>query len=106
MATEPRPLAAASARLRKPPGRPRLQPERPHIAIVTSPVRPVTARLVDLTGAAGYLGLSARAVRSLLDSGALRRVRIELPGGKTLKRVLVDTADLDAFIERSKDLPA
>src|SRR5262249_34195311 len=80
MSATPRlPLAAAAARLSGTPGRPRTRPERAPAPIITStPVMPaITVRVVDLAGAALYLGLSTRAVRGLIDSGQLRRVRIE-----------------------------
>ena len=61
-------------------------------------------RLLDLNGAAAYLGISRSAVRLLVDRGQVRR--IHLPGLADshirLNRFLLDKADLDVIIERSK----
>ncbi len=62
-------------------------------------------RLLDLTGAAAYLGISRSAIRQLVDSGQLGRVHlpsVRQSQGK-LNRFLLDKLDLDAVIERSKD---
>jgi hypothetical protein len=61
-------------------------------------------RLLDLNGAAAYLGISRSAVRLLVDRGQVRR--INLPGLADtqirLNRFLFDKADLDVIVERSK----
>ena len=61
-------------------------------------------RLLDLDGAAAYLGISRSAVRLLVDRGQVRR--IHLPGladsQTRLNRFLIDKADLDVIVERSK----
>ena len=62
-------------------------------------------RLLDLTAAAAYLGISGSAIRQLVESGRLSRVRLpslSQPQGR-LDRFLLDKADLDAVIERSKE---
>ena len=62
-------------------------------------------RLLDLNAAAAYLGISRSAIRQLVDSGQLSRVRLPAlsqPNGR-LDRFLLDKADLDAVIERSKE---
>jgi hypothetical protein len=62
-------------------------------------------RLLDLAGAAAYLGISRSAIRQLVDNGQLSRVH--LPGlsqpDRSLHRFLRDKADLDAFIDRGKE---
>jgi len=55
------------------------------------------ARLVGITAAARYLGVSVWTVRDLIGRGALPRV--ELPG---VRRVLVDQQDLGRLVERSR----
>jgi excisionase family DNA binding protein len=59
-------------------------------------------RLLDLAGAAAYLGLSGRTIRELIASGALRRVRIPLPTGGTLRKIVLDREDLDRVVDRWK----
>jgi hypothetical protein len=56
-------------------------------------------RLLDLRGTAGYLGLSAWTVRDLEAAGTLRRVRIPLPRGGDVRKLLFDVRDLDRLIE-------
>jgi hypothetical protein len=61
-------------------------------------------RLLDLAGAAAYLSISRSA--DLVNGGHLLRVKlpsIGLSPGR-LDRFLVDKADLDAMVERSKEL--
>jgi excisionase family DNA binding protein len=54
------------------------------------------ARLKSLRGAAFYLGLSYWTVRSLIWDGQLPSVRVG-------RRILIDSEDLDDFIERNKE---
>jgi excisionase family DNA binding protein len=62
-------------------------------------LRQAVQRLYTLQEAAGYLATSYWTVRSYVESGTLRAVR--LPGqGKLLR---LDKADLDALIEAHKD---
>ena len=108
------PLAAASIRLRRPPGRPRTRPEPAprHVSshvdteqresaavpLVRSTSGPVDApRLLDVEAAADYLGVSAWTVRDLVERGTLSRVA--LPG---VRRLLFDRCDLDRLIETSR----
>lgn len=63
----------------------------------------VTPRLLDLRGTAGYLSVAPWTVRELEWRGVLQRVRVPLPGGGELRRVLFDRADLDQLVERWKD---
>src|SRR6266849_1786319 len=109
----PLPLAAAAERLRRPPGRPRKvsrdesaqasQAGAPSEGVDSLGARgapvpalcPVTPRLLDVDGAAAYLGVSAWTIRDLDAGGQLPRVRLPLPGGKELRRLLYDRTDLD-----------
>jgi Helix-turn-helix domain len=63
----------------------------------------MTPRLFDLEQAATYLGLSPWTVRDLEAKGVLPRVRVPLPGGGELRKLLFDKADLDRLIERWKE---
>ena len=66
-------------------------------------------RLLDLKAAATYLGLSYWTVRDLVLAGKLPSVKIPCPrsgDGRTIRRILVDRHDLDAFIEQSKEIAA
>jgi hypothetical protein len=64
---------------------------------------PVPPRLLDVDGAAAYLGVSTWTVRDLEAGGHLPRVRLPLPSGKDVRKLLYDRADLDRLVERSKD---
>jgi excisionase family DNA binding protein len=69
-----------------------------------SAARPANAqRLLDLRSAAAYLGLSVYTVRELAWKGALPRVRISLPDGSEVRKLLFDRADLDKLIEAWKE---
>jgi hypothetical protein len=105
----PLPLAAAAARLRRPPGRPRksprvLAPAGPESARPGAPARPEGAealapRLLDLAATAAYLGVSPWTVRDLAWAGTLRRVRVPLANHGELRKLLFDRQDLDRLIE-------
>jgi hypothetical protein len=41
-------------------------------------------------------------VRDLLSNGTLKRVRVPLPGGRELRRILLDRQDLDRLVESWK----
>jgi hypothetical protein len=60
-------------------------------------------RLLDLDAAATYLGVSPWTVRDLEAAGVLPRVRVPLPGGRELRKLLFDKADLDRLIEAWKE---
>jgi excisionase family DNA binding protein len=60
-------------------------------------------RLLDVQAAARYLGVSPWTVRELEWKGVLRRVRVPLPGGGELRKLLFDKADLDRLIEGWKE---
>jgi len=65
--------------------------------------RTVEPRLLDLEAVAAYLGVSPWTVRDLEFAGVLRRVRIPLPDGRELRKLLFDREDLDRLIEAWKD---
>jgi hypothetical protein len=92
------PLADAAQRLRRPPGRPRKATPK-----TEGDGRETAVRLLDLVGAAAYLGVSGWTVRDLEAARILRRVRIPLPGGSELRKLLFDVVDLDALIATWKD---
>ncbi len=94
-------LAAAAARLRRPPGRPRTRPERPPATRVEVS-RALQPRLLDRARAAAYLAVSRDVVDGYISAGVLRRVRLPGAAGGDLRRVLLDVRDLDGLIERSK----
>jgi hypothetical protein len=60
-------------------------------------------RLLDLDAAATYLGVSPWTVRDLEAAGVLPRVRVPLPSGRELRKLLFDKADLDRLIEAWKE---
>jgi hypothetical protein len=93
------PLAAGQRRLGKP-GRPR-KPE-PYQPVQVAACVP---RLLDVDAAAVYLGVSAWTIRDLDARGVLPRVRVPLPNGGELRRLLFDRADLDRLIDLWKDRP-
>jgi len=64
---------------------------------------PVPPRLLDLAAAAAYLGLSPWTVRDLEGAGTLRRVRVPLPNGAELRKLLFDREDLDRLVEAWKE---
>jgi hypothetical protein len=81
---EPLPLAAASARLRGKPGRPRKAAGDPVAQIAVNALG-LPPRLLDVAGAASYLGGVSP---------------------WTIRRVLLDVRDLDKLIDTSKERPA
>ncbi len=60
-------------------------------------------RLMGANEAAKYLGLSYWTLRELIWSGAIPLVQLPNKTGGRLRRILVDRADLDRLIERSKE---
>jgi hypothetical protein len=112
----PLPLADAAQRLRGRPGRPQKHPERSHVAVtsfahvraVSRPAaRPsdatsnVLPRLLGIEAAARYLGVSPWTVRDLVAGGQLKPVRLSLPSGKAVRRLLFDRLQLDLLVESS-----
>jgi hypothetical protein len=61
-------------------------------------------RLLDLRGSAAYLSVSTWTVRDLEAAGILRRVRLPLPGGRELRRLLFDVADLNVYVDAARAL--
>ena len=59
-------------------------------------------RLFDVGRAAAYLSVSPWTVRDLEAAGTIKPVRVPLPGGRELRKLLFDKADLDALIETWK----
>ena len=60
-------------------------------------------RLLALAATAAYLGVSAWTVRDLEAAGVLKRVRIPLPAGGELRKLLFDRGDLDRLIDAWKE---
>jgi len=112
----PLPLADAAQRLRGRPGRPRKHPERSHVAVTSfaqvravprPAARPSDAtsnalpRLLGVEAAGRYLGVSTWTVRDLVAGRQLHPVRLALPSGKAVRRLLFDRVQLDLLIEAS-----
>jgi len=66
----------------------------------------MTPRLLNLEAAAAYLSVSPWTVRDLEAAGVLPRVRVPLPDGRELRKLLFDKADLDRLIGAWKDTAA
>ena len=109
-------LAAASQRLRRRPGRPRKAESgqgggmldagsRMTSGLERSALAPQARvpRLLELRATAAYLGVSEWTVRDLDAAGVLHRVRIPLPRGGELRKLLFDRTDLDRLIEAWKE---
>jgi hypothetical protein len=76
------------------------------VGVPQAPALPASeGRLLDVRAAARYLGLAVWTVRELEWQGILPRVRIPLPGGKDLRKLLLDRVDLDRLIAAWKDSP-
>jgi hypothetical protein len=100
VSAEPLPLADAAARLRGKPGRPpKPSPPRP-----SAPAQ-FGARLFDVPAAAVFLGVSTWTIRDMIAAGTLPRVRVPLPGGGELRKILLDSEDLARLIGAWKDRP-
>ena len=99
--SEPLPLADASPRLRRKPGRPKKTGDTlPEQATQKLGLQP---RLVDVEGAAAYLSVSPWTIRDLQTSGRLPRVRLPLRDDREIRRLLFDVRYLDALIEQSRE---
>jgi excisionase family DNA binding protein len=64
-------------------------------------------RLMDLHTAAAYLGCSYWTLRDLVLAGHIPAVRIPSPrarDGRVMRRILIDSRDLDRLIERWKEV--
>ncbi len=64
---------------------------------------PILPRLLDLGGAASYLGVSHWTIRDLEAGGILPRVRVPLPNHGELRKLLFDREDLDRLIDGWKE---
>lgn len=64
------------------------------------------ARLLDVTHAAAYLGVSTDTIKGYVATGYLRRVLLpsERRLGEDSRRLLLDRLDLDVFVEHRKAL--
>jgi hypothetical protein len=91
-------LADAAQRLRRPPGRPKTAVVAPS----PDPPAAMVKRLLDLAATASYLSVSVWTVRDLEHAGTLRRVRVPLPRGGELRKLLFDREDLDELIRQWK----
>jgi hypothetical protein len=63
----------------------------------------IMPRLLNLDAAAAYLSMSPWTIRDLEAKGVLPRVRVPLPRGGELRKLLFDKADLDRLIGAWKD---
>ena len=63
----------------------------------------ISPRLLSLDTAAAYLSMSPWTIRDLEAQGVLPRVRVPLPGGRELRKLLFDKADLDRLVGVWKD---
>jgi hypothetical protein len=63
----------------------------------------IAPRLLNLDTAAAYLSMSPWTIRDLEAAGVLARVRVPLPQGGELRKLLFDKADLDRLIGTWKD---
>lgn len=66
----------------------------------------ISPRLLSLDAAAAYLSMSPWTIRDLEAAGVLPRVRVPLPDGRELRKLLFDKADLDRLIGAWKDAAA
>jgi len=64
---------------------------------------PLQPRLLDLASAAVYLSVSPWTLRDLEAAGQLARVRLPLPLGREVRKLLFDREDLDRLVARSKE---
>jgi len=111
--TEDKPLLHA----RRPPGRPRKHghvsgtsdpealdrsaPEGRPLALEAS--APLVPRLLDVRRLANYLSMPEATVYDLAARGVLRRLRIPLPNGEELRKLLFDRDDVDRLIDTWKE---
>lgn len=116
MTVTPLPLAAAALRLRGKPGRPRKHPKPgtveaqsagkstkivdvfagAHDGPSRAPIS-VAPAVLALGDASLYLGVSIDTIEALEAGGQIKRLRVQMPGGKELRKVLYLRADLDAL---------
>jgi len=65
----------------------------------------VVPRLLSVEAAAQYLSVSSWSIRDYIASGRLPAVHLPAPRGqgRTIRRVLIDRADLDALVDAWKE---
>jgi hypothetical protein len=63
----------------------------------------LSPRLLDVHGLAAYLSVPEATVYDLSARGVLRRVRVPLPDGSELRKLLFDRDDVDRLIDAWKD---
>jgi len=108
--------AASNVRLSKGPGRPKKVESGRITDIVDDQVCgreglqalivgqiAIPPRLLNLEAAAVYLGISPWTIRDLEAAGVLNRVRVPLPDGRELGKLLFDRCALDRLIRAWKD---
>jgi hypothetical protein len=106
--------ATLHARISKGPGRPMTAQSGNMMASATAEAHTspglaqgaLTPRLLDLDAAASYLSMSPWTIRELEAKGVLPRVRVPLPHGGELRKLLFDKADLDRLITAWKETAA
>jgi hypothetical protein len=102
--TSPSSVCGHSAGMTTPETQVRSGPRRGATDVQTDAPR---ARLLDLKSAGAYLGVSYWTMRDLVFGGIIPSVKIPSPragDGRAIRRILVDRRDLDAFIEKNKEL--
>ena len=72
-------------------------------ATVSLTVAPCHPRLLDLHGAAQYLGVSVWTILELEAAGTISRVRIPLPNHNELRKLLFCKEELDRLVDSWKD---
>jgi hypothetical protein len=70
------------------------------------PQAAIAPRLFNLDAAAAYLSMSPWTIRDLEAAGVLPRVRVPLPRGGELRKLLFDKVDLDRLIGAWKEAVA
>jgi excisionase family DNA binding protein len=66
-------------------------------------IAPIPPRLLDVHGLAAYLSVPEATVYDLAARNVLRRVRVPLPDGGELRKLLFDRAEVDRAIEGWKE---
>lgn len=64
---------------------------------------PLPPRLLDVHGLAAYLSVPEATVYDLTARNVLRRVRVPLPDGSELRKLLFDREDIDRLVAAWKD---
>jgi len=66
-------------------------------------IAPLPPRLLDVRALAAYVGLPEGSVYDLAARGIFRRVRVPLPNGGELRKLLFDRKDVDRSIDAWKE---